>query len=153
MRPILLLILLIICALNVFSQETDVDEEFYESGNIRLRYYIIQEQRTANNTVYFYTYWHDNGNKLSEEISSTQKGFSRYINCWTADNQQICISGNGRFYWKRTHDGFEDDSIIYIVKDSVLQGKFICYSDYGKGRIKSEEGTYINGLRQGAVTF
>ncbi len=79
-------------------------------------------------------------------------GLTKYVNCWTANNKQICINGNGEFYKNEVH-GFKTDSTIYSIKDSIMQGKYIRYIDFGKGIVKYEEGTYVNGLRQGAVAF
>ncbi len=127
-------------------------EDFYESGNIYLRGYIVSVDSISSKSVGVWTYWYENGNKLSEEIRNDPY-LTKYINCWTGDGQQICTNGNGKFYETWTDIGFADDSTIYTIKDSIRQGHFTCFVADKKGRIKGAEGNCINGLRQGKVTY
>ncbi len=150
MRPLILTILLIICTHNVFSQETKVYEDFYESGNIYLRGYIVSVDSISSKSVGLWTYWYENGNKLSEEIRNDPY-LTKYINCWTGDGKQICTNGNGKFY--QTWTDFEADSSVYTIKDSIKQGRYISFIPFKKGYRKIAEGTFVNGLREGDVTY
>ena len=152
MRPYILTILLTFCTLHVLSQEPEVCEDFYESGNIYLRGYIVRVDSISSKSVGLWTYWYENGSKLSEEIRNDPH-LTKYINCWTGSGQQICTNGNGNFYETWTDLGYADDSTIYTIKDSIRQGQFVSYVPYKSGRIKRAQGWCINGLRQGEVTF
>jgi antitoxin component YwqK of YwqJK toxin-antitoxin module len=152
MRPFNFIISLLICSSQLFSQEVRVYEDFYVSGKIYVRGYNIQIDSTSSAALGLWTYWYENGNKLSEEIRNDPH-LTKYINCWTGNGQQICANGVGIFYETWTDIGFVDDSTVYTIKDSLKQGKFVCFVHYKKERIKRAEGNYVNGLRQGEVTF
>lgn len=152
MRALKLTILLLLFSAKTFSQEARVYEDFYESGKIYVRGFNIPVDSTSSADTGLWTYWYENGNKLSEEIRNDPY-LTKYINCWTGSGQQICTNGNGIFYQTWTDVGFTDDSTIYTIKDSIKQGQFICYVPYKAGRIKRAEGNYINGQRQGEVTY
>ncbi len=152
MQHYILSIILNICTLSVLAQEPEVYEDFYENGNIYLRGYIVPVDSISSKSIGLWTYWYENGSKLSEEIRSDPY-LTKYINCWTGSGLQICTNGNGKFYETWTDLGYEDDSTIYTIKDSIRQGQFVSYIPYKTGRIIKAQGWCINGLRQGEVTF
>ena len=152
MRPLKLTILSIIICTKLFSQEVRQYRDFYESGKIYVRGSNIQVDSISSADLGLWTYWYENGNKLSEEIRN-DPFLTKYINCWTGNGQQICTNGNGKFYQTWTDIGFSDDSTIYTIKDSIKQEQFVCFVPYKKDRIKRAEGNYINGQRQGEVTY
>lgn len=127
-------------------------EDFYESGKIYVRGFNIPVDSISSADIGLWTYWYENGNKLSEEIRNDPY-LVKFINCWTGDGEQICANGDGKFFQTCTDVGFSEDSTIYTIKDSLKQGQFICYVPYKNGRIKRAEGNYINGQRQGEVTY
>ena len=152
MRPYILTILLTICILNAYSQEPEVYEDFYENGTIYLRGYTVSVDSISSRSIGLWTYWYKNGSKISEEVRN-EPHLTKYINCWTGNGKQICTNGNGKFYQTWTDIGFMDDSTIYTIQDSIKQGQFICFVPYRSKRIKRAEGNYLNGKRQGEVTY
>ena len=115
MRPLKLTILSLIICTKLFSQEVRQYEDFYESGKIYVRGSNIQVDSTSSADLGLWTYWYENGKKLSEEIRNDPYS-TKYINCWTGNGQQICTNGNGKFYQTWTDIGFSDDSTIYTIK-------------------------------------
>jgi uncharacterized protein len=150
MRPLKLTILLLITSAQLFSQEVRPYEDFYESGKIYVRGFNVQDDSTSSADIGLWTYWYENGNKLSEEIRNDPH-LTKYINCWTSDGEQICKNGNGLFY--QTWTDFVADSTVYTIRDSIKQGHYISYLPFKKGYRKVAEGTFVNGLRQGEVTY
>jgi uncharacterized protein len=150
MRVLKLTILLFLLSAQTFSQDVRVYEDFYENGKIYVRGFNIPVDSTSSSDTGLWTYWYENGNKLSEEIRNDPY-LTKYINCWTGNGQQICTDGNGVFY--QTWTDFNADSSVYTIKDSIKQGHYVSYLPYKKGYRKIAEGTFINGLRQGEVTY
>jgi antitoxin component YwqK of YwqJK toxin-antitoxin module len=150
MRPLKLTIILLIVSSKLFSQAVRQYEDFYESGKIYVLGYNFQVDSISSADTGLWTYWYENGNKLSEEIRNYPY-LTKYINCWTGNGKQICTNGNGKFY--QTWTDFEADSSVFTIRDSIKQGRYISYLPFKKGYRKVAEGTFVNGLRQGDVTY
>jgi len=152
MRPFISIVtfVLLFYSGKLYSQQVKVYEDFYENGNIYLRGYNIELDSASSKEVGLWTYWYEDGTKISEELRD-EPNLTKYINCWTGKGEQICKNGNGFFY--ETWTDFIADSSVYTIKDSIKQGHYISYLPYKKGYRKVAEGTFINGLRQGEVTY
>ncbi len=152
MRPFISIItfILLLYSSKLFSQDVKVYEDYYENGNIYLRGYNIEIDSVSSKEVGLWTYWYEDGTKKFEEIRD-EPNLTKYVNCWTGKGKQICTNGNGLFY--QTWTDFIADSSVYTIKDSIKQGHYISYLPYKNGYRKIAEGTFINGLRQGEVTY
>src|SRR5687768_15743074 len=98
MRPLISIVtfILLFYTSKLYSQEVKVYEDFYEKGNIYLRGYY-SEIDSSSKEVGLWTYWYEDGTKISEEIRN-EPNLTKYVNCWTGKGNQICTNGNGFFY-------------------------------------------------------
>jgi antitoxin component YwqK of YwqJK toxin-antitoxin module len=134
---------------------------FAQSKSIKVSNYLYPNgtlwQRTAPHpytTQYkeasMQTHWYENGQKRSEELIISF-GNRRYLNCWTGNGTQIGKNGNGLFLYK----GYEpkDDSTVYTLKDSLLQGPFTTFTPTATGYRKIATGFYRNNVMHGEVAY
>src|SRR5436190_21594933 len=120
-----LLILFLIAITNkLFAQEVELYEDFYESGKLYCKGYIKVIDSISSVNLGIWTYWYENGSKISEELR-TEDGLTKYINCWDGKGNQMCRDGKGKFY--QTWTDFVADSSVYTIKDSVKQGPYVSY--------------------------
>jgi uncharacterized protein len=154
MRHFIQTLIILIFASNCFAQKIEKIEDFYSDGQIYMRGFYLEKDSLTKTSTGIWTYWYENGNKQSEEIQD-EPNLTKYLNSWTQDGKQICINGNGLFY--KAWTDYVDDSTIYTVKDSLLNGKFTSYipidSPKNSGRYKIAGGICVNGKRQGQVTY
>ncbi len=111
--------------------------------------YMIQLSENSESIFGLWEYWYYNEQKKSEEIYDTS-GTVKYVNFWLPDGTQICKNGQGIIFelWKYRLN----DSTIFQVKDSLLNGHFTSYV-LEKGRYKMiSSGNCKNGKRFGAET-
>ena len=129
-----------------FGQKVRSVEDFYESGKLYSTGYFIEIDSTSENSFGLWTFWYENGQKQLEEL---QTGIlTKFINYWTHNGIQTLKNGIGKMY-----EADDSDSTIFLIKDSLKDGKFYKYRLGDKEWKLFAEGTYSKGLRHGSTYY
>ncbi|MBI2729800.1 MAG: hypothetical protein HYX40_03455 [Sphingobacteriales bacterium] len=150
MRFNFIILLLTLTTVSISAQQLRMEDDFYQSGRLYSRGYFKRIDSVSETSFGLWTYWYENGQKMSEEIQS-DTGRTKYLRCWTADGIQILKDGRGKMF--KTWEFREYDITVFEIKDSVKNGEFLSYIPINGVYKKVSSGTYKYGLRQGTETI
>jgi hypothetical protein len=65
----------------IHGQTIQAYKDFYENGKPYCKGYQVKINGSCCYDIDLWTYWYEDGNKISEELRDTN-ALTKYINCW-----------------------------------------------------------------------
>lgn len=114
-------ILILCCIPLILKGQVTIDKSHYPNGQLEWKGKKKCVQKDNGNKYYksfgLWKYWYKSGQLKLETIDN------RYVNMWESDGTQILKNGQG-YYYSLEYTARNTDSLIYEVKDSIINGKF-----------------------------